>query len=148
MTVVKRPNDEMLNSIILSIKPKYCKLILRREKVFEFRNFKPKKFSLYFWVYESNPTKQIKYLMKIKEPVVFPDKLGGDGYGNHRFNSGEMKAKYAYEIEELYSIEKPLDMIILKEAYRFTPPQSYTYLQNNVELFSYIRGNCKLIKLI
>lgn len=59
-------NDEMLNSIILSIKPSYSDLILSGEKIYEFRNFKPKNFTSYFWIYESVPSKELKCILKIK----------------------------------------------------------------------------------
>lgn len=134
----------MLNSIILSIKPFYNELILNKEKHYEFRNFKPKNFTSYFWVYESSPIKTLKYIMKIKDPIVFPNKAQGLSYGVDRFNSGEMKNKYAYEIEELYLLDNPLSMKFLKENFNFTPPQAYTYLQNNVDLQKYIQKNINL----
>ncbi|MGG3801758.1 hypothetical protein [Metabacillus fastidiosus] len=136
-------NEEMLNSIILSIKPLYNELILKQEKIYEFRNFKPKNFSSYFWVYESYPIKYLKYIMKISEPIEYPLKLSGNSYGVDRFNSGEMKCKYAYKIEELYEIEEPISMNVLKFRFGFTPPQAYTYLQKNVELQNFIRSNVK-----
>lgn len=140
-----KPNNDMLNSIIFSIKPFYSELILSKTKSYEYRNFKPKNYSSYFWVYESSPTKTLKYIMKIKEPIVFPNKAKGSSYGVDRFNSGEMQNKYAYEIEELYLIEEPLPMNFLKEIFNFTPPQAYTYLQNNLKLQKYIQNNVNLI---
>lgn len=140
-------NDEMLNSIILSIKPHYSDLILSGEKVYEFRNFKPKNFTSYFWVYESVPSKELKYIIKIKNPIIFPNEVSGESYGTERFNSGEMKNKYAYKIEKIYLIKKPLSMKFLKEEYNFTPPQAYTYLYNNTELKSYLEKNIELIEV-
>ncbi len=137
----------MLNSIILSIKPFYSELILNKEKHYEFRNFKPKNFSSYFWVYESLPTKKLKYILKIKTPIVFPNTAKGLSYGVDRFNSGEMKNKYAYNIEEIYMLENPLSMNFLKDNFNFTPPQAYTYLQNNLSLKTYIQENVELSKL-
>lgn len=141
-------NEEMLNSIILSIRPIYNDLIVKKEKLYEFRNFKPKTFSNYFWVYESSPNKHLKYLMRITEPVVFPDKLIGISYGVDRFNTGEMDSKYAYKIIEVYQLEKPLSMEYLQKNFNFTPPQAYTYLQRNSKLQNYIAKNVKLRKII
>lgn len=137
----------MLNSIILSIRPFYSELILKKEKLYEFRNFKAKNFTTYFWVYESFPTKKLKYILKIKTPIVFPNVAEGSSYGVDRFNSGEMENKYAYEIEEIYMLENPLPMIFLKDNFNFTPPQAYTYLQNNPSLKTYIQENVVLIPL-
>lgn len=135
----------MLNSVVLSIKPFYSNLILNKEKTYEFRNFKPKNFTSYFWVYESTPSKFLKYIMKIKDPIIFPNKAQGLSYGVDRFNSGEMKNKYAYEIERIYLLKKPLSMKFLKEELNFTPPQAYTYICNNPDLKKYIENNVDLI---
>ncbi|MGE8052888.1 hypothetical protein ACQKOD_02790 [Bacillus mycoides] len=85
--------------------------------------------------------------MKIKSPVIFPDAAKGQSYGVDRFNSGEMKNKYAYEIEEIFVLESPLSMLFLREEFNFTPPQAYTYLQNNLSLKKYIRNNVNLIPI-
>ncbi|KOO47799.1 hypothetical protein [Viridibacillus arvi] len=143
-----KANEEMLNSIILSIKPIYNELILKQEKIYEFRNFKPKNFSSYFWVYESYPIKYLKYIIRISEPIEYPLKLNGNSYGVDRFNSSEMNCKYAYKIEELYVIEEPISMDVLKSRFGFTPPQAYTYLQRNVELQNFIRSNVNLKQII
>lgn len=143
-----KANEEMLNSIILSIKPIYNSLIVKEEKLYEFRNFKPKSFTNYFWVYESSPSKQLKYLMKIDNPVEYPNQIEGESYGVDRFNSGEMKNKFAYKILELYELEKPLSMNYLIDTFNFTPPQAYTYLNRNFDLQYYLLNNAELIKII
>lgn len=137
-------NEEMLNSVILSIKPFYNELILKQEKNYEFRNFKPKNLSSYFWVYESYPSKYLKYIMKISKPIEYPIIIKEKSYGVDRFNSGEMKCNYAYKIEELFEIEEPISMDVLKHRFGFTPPQAYTYLQRNMELQSFIRSHITL----
>lgn len=142
------PNNAMLNSIILSIKPIYMNLILKKEKKFEFRNFNPLNFTSYFWIYESNKTKELKYIFKIKEPIIHPNIICHLSYGVDRFNSGEMGSKYAYEIEELYVLETPLSLDLLKNKFNFTAPQAYTYLFNNPSLQKFLSNNAKLIKLI
>lgn len=110
-------NDAIYNSPILSVKPRYMKLILVGEKTYEFRNFKPNLYNEYFWIYESESTKSLKYLMKIKSVTTYPNKITNFSYGVDRFNSGEMGSKYAYEIEELYVLEKPLPLDFLKSMF-------------------------------
>lgn len=139
--------DNFYDSLILSIKPNYLKLILSGYKKYEFRNFRPKVLNNYFWIYESHPTKTLKYLMKVKQPIVYPEKVAGTSYGVNRFNSGQMKNKYAYEIEELYQLEDPLPLDFLRTNFNFTAPQSYTYLFNNTELQGFIKNNTYLIRL-
>lgn len=140
-----KPNNEMLESIILSVKPVYNKLILSGEKKIEYRNFRPLKETSYFWVYETVPYKELKYIMKIKNPIIFPDKITKLSYGVERFNSGEMKNKYAYEIEEIYMIEEPIKLEFLKGNFGFVAPQAYTYLFKNKELQEYLKENVNLI---
>lgn len=140
------PNEVMLNSIIFSIKPFYSELILSGEKCFEFRNFKPKNFSSYFWVYESSPTKKLKYLMEVEEPIVFPNTLNGNSYGVERFNNGSMQCKYAYPIKRIFMLENPIEYLELKTSYNFTAPQAYTYLSNNLKLQNRIKKSSLMIK--
>lgn len=59
-----------------------------------------------------------------------------------------MGSKYAYEIEELYVLETPLSLDLLKNKFNFTAPQAYTYLFNNPYLQKFLSNNAKLIKLI
>ncbi|MGX9134586.1 hypothetical protein ACWV26_09430 [Rummeliibacillus sp. JY-2-4R] len=133
-------NEEMLEGIILSIKPEFCELILAGNKPYEFRNFIPKQFSPYFFVYESAPSSALKYILKVAKPIKFPDQVEGKGFGNELFNNGQMSYKHAYKIEEIYSIAEPIPLTILREKFNFSAPQAYTYLKNNKELQSFLTG--------
>lgn len=124
------------------------KLILSEEKKYEFRNFKPKFYNEYFWIYESTPSKSLKYLMKINSITTYPNKIPNFSYGVDRFNSGKMKNRYAYEIEELYTLDEPLSLDFLKSHFNFTAPQAYTYLFNNPSLQNFLLNKVNLIKLI
>lgn len=139
-------SEEMLNGIILSIYPKYNEMIFEKEKKFEFRNFVPKNYTSYFWVYESKPTKALKYIMKVSRPIIFPDKINCLSYGVERFNNGIMDRKYAYEIESIYVLDKPLDLNFLSGNFNFTAPQAFTYLRNNNNLLEYLRTNVKIFE--
>ena len=120
-------NDEMLEGIILSIKPEFCELILAGNKPYEFRNFIPKQFSPYFFVYESAPTSALKYILEVAKPIKFPDQVEGKGFGNELFNSGQMNYKLAYKIEEIYLLAEPIPLSILREKFDFSAPQAYTF---------------------
>lgn len=142
------PNEKMLNGIIFSIKPKYNKLIIEGKKIFEYRNYVPKDFNGYFWVYETLPIKRLKYLMKVDFPIAYPNKLDGDSYGVRRFNDGEMGSKYAYKIKEVYLMKEPLELDFLKREFKFVPPQAYTYLDKNKELKKFIADKVKLERIV
>lgn len=128
---------DLKSSAVISIHTKYLNLILESKKVFEYRNFIPKKHNGYFWVYETSPTKELKYIMKVGKAIVFPDKINIDTYGSARFNSGEMKCKYAYPILEIYELNCDLSYSVLKQ-HRFVPPQAFSYMDTYPELFKYI----------
>lgn len=139
--------EEVYSSPIFSVKPYYMEKIITKEKIYEFRNTYPKSFNNFFWIYESSPTKELKYLMEVENPVIYPINLKGDSFGVDRFNNGEMKAKYAYKIKHLYTINNSINRNNLINHYKMTPPQSYTYLDKYETLVAYLNKNCKLIKI-
>lgn len=132
-------NKETFNSPIFSIKPFYLEKILSKEKEYEFRNTYPKKFTNYYWVYESSPTMALKYLMEVDYPIEYPNKIDKFTYGVDRFHSGEMHAKYAYKIKHLYKLKYPITREELISKFDMIPPQSYTYLSNYSKLQEKLR---------
>lgn len=134
-------NKEIFNSPIFSIKPFYLEKILSKEKTYEFRNTYPKKFTKYYWVYESSPIMALKYLMEVDYPIEYPNKIDEESYGVTRFHSGEMNAKYAYKIKHLYKINNPINRRELLNDFDMTPPQSYTYLSNYSKLQERLRSS-------
>ena len=50
------------------------------------------------------------------------------GLGNSDFNQGLKESKFAFEILHLYKIRTPLGAPELKEKYKISPPQRYSYL--------------------
>ena len=59
----------------------------------EFRTKKPKKSFDYIIVYVPTPLKELKYILKVKQPISSPNKIKIDGYGNKEFNNTK-KEKY------------------------------------------------------
>jgi len=60
-----------------------------------------------------------------KKPGEIEDE---EGLGNSDFNQGRKESKFAFEILHLYKIRTPLPAPELKEKYKISPPQRYTYL--------------------
>ena len=79
------------------------------------------------YVYESSPICELKYIVELGEIVKYPNKITKEGYGNDDFNKGLKNSKYAYEIKQLYELDKAIPLKELKEKYCFNPPQSYAY---------------------
>ncbi len=129
----------MKKAIFMSIKEIHVNKILKRIKNYEFRTQKPKNNFEYIIVYVPVPIKQIKYILKVKQPIVTPNKIQENGIGNREFNK-EIKKKYAYFIENVYEINKPLNLENLKKDFNFTAPQSFAYGEKYEELLNYIEN--------
>jgi len=122
---------DIMNSVIISIKPEYTKLIETQEKNYEFRNYYIKDIK-YMIVYESG-TSYIKYIMEVDTPVKYPKKIDENGVSNNLFNKGDFY-EYAYPIKHLYLLKKPISLTELKSRYNCSAPQKYCYLNKYPEL--------------
>lgn len=128
----------MTKAIYLSIKPEHTKRIVTGEKNYEFRNYYPKQQVDTLYVYETYPTCELKYIMKIGNVIEYPNKIAKTGYGNDEFNQGLKNTKYAYEIKSVSLLENPIDLTTLKSVYGFTPPQAYAYDSRYATLTEYL----------
>ena len=72
----------MRSAVFMSIKEIHINRILTKIKNHEFRTKKPKKDFDYIIVYVPTPIKELKYILKVRQPVVSPNKIIIDGYGN------------------------------------------------------------------
>ena len=127
----------MENVIFMSIKEEHVERILKKIKNHEFRTRIPIQKVDYIFVYIPTPIKELKYILKVDLPVVTPNKIKVEGYGNERFNK-EVNKKYAYPIKSVYKINKPLSLNFLKQNFNFTAPQSFAYGNKYQELLEYI----------
>lgn len=139
----------MSEKIIVSIKPKYMDLIIKKEKVNEFRNFRTKRGVIsWMYVYVTAPISSLKYVLKIKEPTYFPNKVAEKGYGDSDFNLGKSKYKLAYPIVEVLELKDPLNMKKLNETFNFKGPQAYAYLSTYSLLKEYLEETAEYTKII
>lgn len=128
----------MSNAVFMSIRKIHINRILQKLKNHEFRTKKPKNKFDYIIVYVPTPLKELKYILKVKEPIATPNKILIDGYGNIEFNK-ECKRKYAYPIENVYEIKQPIGLSELREKFYFTAPQSFAYGEKYKSLLKYIK---------
>lgn len=117
----------MMKGIYISIKPVHLNRIVTGKKNYEFRNYYPKEHIDVLYVYESSPTCELKYIIQLGEIVEYPNKIIKEDYCNDDFNNGLKSSKYAYEIKQLYELERYIPLKELKEEYGFKPPQVYAY---------------------
>lgn len=121
--------------ILLSIYPKYNNLIKNGIKNFEFRSFKLHSESgfIIMWVYETLPTKSIKYKMTVKNPISKLSENQIYGLGNDRFEKLINEGKVAYEIISFEEILTPITLEDLKKL-QVSAPQNYLYTKNYTQL--------------
>ena len=127
----------MTSVVFMSIKEIHMNRILSKIKNHEFRTKKPKNNFDYIIVYVPTPIKELKYILKVKQPVDSPNKISINEYGNKEFNNVSTE-KYAYPIESVYEINKPIKLDILKQEFNFTALQSFAYGEKYKELLDYI----------
>ena len=127
----------MDNLVFMSIKEQHIEKILNQSKNHEFRTRIPNKKVDYIIVYVPTPIKEMKYVLKVKNPIRTPNKIKIDGIGNKEFNA-EKKTKYAYPIESVYTINEVLNLKELKDRFNFTAPQSFAYGDKYINIVKYI----------
>jgi type I restriction enzyme S subunit len=121
--------------VLLSIKPRYVKSILEREKRYEFRKtiFKNREINRIF-IYSSSPVKKIVGTFEIggileDHPVDLWDTVkefaGIDNRDFFAYFAGRSRA-FAIEIQNLQEFGDPIDPYETMPG--FVPPQSYCYL--------------------
>lgn len=137
MILIRKRIANMTSAVFMSIKEIHMNRILSKIKNHEFRTKKLKNEFDYIIVYVPAPIKELKYILKVKQPVASPNKISINGYGNKEFNNVSTE-KYAYPIESVYEINKPIKLDILKQEFNFTAPQSFAYGEKYKELLDYI----------
>ncbi|MEM3502998.1 MAG: hypothetical protein QXE05_07245 [Nitrososphaeria archaeon] len=118
-------------NVILSIKPKYCKMILSGVKKYEFRKKFPKDVK-YVYIYATSPIKKLVGKFKVGEIIegsptelwIRFRKYGGiDEDEFFKYYKGASKG-YAIQIEKVRTFS-PIDPKTI--MFDFKPPQSYKY---------------------
>jgi predicted transcriptional regulator len=137
----------MQNEILYSLKPEYVNLILNKEKNHEFRSVKPKILPSRIWFYITKPVFELTYLAEVEKIVFYPDKILIYGVGNNEFNTEGKSGDFAYQIKNLYKINKPLSLGFLKQKFNFTAPQGFSYLSKYPDLYEYVLNNIGIEKI-
>lgn len=138
--------DPNVPLIILSIYEEYTDLIVSGTKKYEYRKrfLKEQAQAL---IYVSKGGNAIKYLIKFKTPeIIEVEKLCKIYYDRHDGPVQECLDYYqgletgvSIEIEEVYEIEVISIDEFKRQNIKFHPPQSYTYVNKEDELYDYMR---------
>jgi len=123
--------------LLLSIKPEYSGKIFSGEKKYEFRKRKPTRAIDKVFVYECSPSKNIVGWFSIKwihsgSPEDIWDrckKSSGIKKDSYLAYCNGTKIIYAFEINETFKFNKPIDPFKIISDFR--PPQSFVYLDGS-----------------
>ena len=132
----------MNSTLYMSINPNATQKIEKKLKNYDFRNYIPKRNFDKLYVYVTSPVCELKYILVIDDIIQVPNTIPETGDGNCDFNNG-IKSKYAYQISELYKLEKPIKLKNLKEEYGFAPPQGFAYGDRYSDLSEFIESSKK-----
>ncbi|KAG6917679.1 hypothetical protein DXG01_001654 [Tephrocybe rancida] len=85
------------------------------------------------WFYVSAPQQTLQYIAVVSHGKT-PGEIDGDsnGLGNIEFNTRRGGKSYAYEIKELYQLHESLPLAEMREKYRVTFPQRYSYVTESM----------------
>ena len=136
----------MNKEILISIYPKYNELIKSRIKNFEFRPFKilDSTGQIVMWIYETRPTKAIKYKMIVKEPIQKLKPKQSYGLGNDKFQEIINNGKFAYEIISFEELVTPISLDYMRKL-NIAAPQGYAYINRYPQLKQVLDTSDKLI---
>jgi predicted transcriptional regulator len=119
------------SDIIVSIHPEPADLIANGSKNHEFRNYKIPNTVSRIWIYITRPICELRYMATIG-PAKQPGAIDDDsGVGNREFNAqaGNYKYKFAYELLQVYQLNNPVSLEMMKEkGWVESPPQKYVYI--------------------
>ena len=132
----------MNSGLYMSINPNTSSKIEKEVKLYEFRNYIPKRKFDKLYVYVTSPVCELKYILLIDDIISYPNTIPENGDGNCEFNQG-IKSKHAYQISKVYKLKKPILLDELKEKYGFVPPQGYAYSDRYNDLTKFIESTEK-----
>ena len=130
------------SGLYMSINPNASSKIEKEVKLYEFRNYIPKRKFDKLYVYVTSPVCELKYILLIDDIISYPNTIPENGDGNCEFNQG-IKSKHAYQISKVYKLKKPILLDELKEKYGFVPPQGYAYSDRYNALTKFIESTEK-----
>lgn len=117
------------SDIIIPIHPEQIRKIVSGTKDHEFRNFKIPHTVSRFWMYATRPVYELQYMAVVAAGFRQPGDIDSDsGVGNTEFNAGRLVAKFAYKLVQVYQLNNPVSLDVMKTNGWAGPPRRYDYL--------------------
>jgi predicted transcriptional regulator len=116
------------SDIIISIYGEHVKKMVDRAKNHEFRGWKIPESVHRVWIYITKPSSELRY-MCIFGPHKTAGEIDEDGIGNADFNQGKkLSSKYAYEVLQMYELNNPVPLDLMRKKGWPTAPQKFAYV--------------------
>ena len=115
--------------IVISIHPDAVEAIVSGTKDHEFRTYKLPIQVTRCWIYTTLPVGEVKYMATLG-PAQEPGEIDSEtGVGNAEFNSGTSGFSYAHKLKQVYQLNNPVPLALLKKkGLGDAPPQKWRYL--------------------
>ena len=131
-------------TLLLSLQPQYWRLIIAKEKKYEYRRKFPK-YPVSAFIYASSPQKELVGKVEFGDPIIdqskkiakFADDCSPGSFGGvFEYLKG---LEYGYAVPILsYCTVEPTSLSMLRKTFPdFRPPQSYLVLDNYKEILSF-----------
>ncbi|CAK7209097.1 hypothetical protein SCUCBS95973_000335 [Sporothrix curviconia] len=117
------------SDIIISIHPEQIRKIVSGTKDHEFLSFKIPHTVTRFWIYASRPVCELQFMAVVAAGFRQPGEIDSEsGIGNADFNAGRLVAKFAYKLVQVYQLNNPVSLDVMKKNGWAGPPRRYDYL--------------------
>ncbi len=139
--------------ILMSMQEQYYLQILNGFKMYEYRRFF-KDYPLISFIYLTSPVKKIVGYLELGNPIIGTPREIAELAESVKIGHGpviydymrDLRKCYAIPIKKVCEFKEELTLESLKKIFpKFTPPQSYILMENNVELLGYLL-NLKVIE--
>jgi predicted transcriptional regulator len=137
------------NPLILSLRETYFLKMLTQEKKFEYRKKFPKSETTAL-IYISKSKKEIVGIVEFGVPHIassdliseLAESIGESTYQEMMAYLGQGKTGYAIPVDDIYLFDVPLPLEQLRKIdAKFFPPQSYSFLKEDSDLYHYLIGS-------
>ncbi|CAK7567622.1 MAG: hypothetical protein SEPTF4163_005589 [Sporothrix epigloea] len=117
------------SDIIISLHPEQIRRIVSGKKDHDFRSYKIPHTVSRFWIYATRPVCELQYMAVVAAGYRQPGEIDSEsGFGNADFNAGRLVAKFAYKLMQVYQLNNPVSLDVMKSNGWKGPPRRYDYL--------------------
>ena len=118
------------SDIIISMHPEQVRKIVSGIKDHEFRGYRIPGTVTRLWIYTTQPVCELRYMAAIDPGFRKPGEIdSGSGLGNAEFNAGQLVAKFAYKINQVYQLNNFVSLDMMKQnGWVDGPPQRYAFV--------------------